>query len=55
MENLTASIFIHLTPEDKGYLQILSQQADCRPEQLARYFIRKMIHEKLSGAPTKGA
>lgn len=55
MQDLTASLFLHMAPEDLGHLKILAEQADCKPQQLARYFIRKAIHEKLTGAPAKGA
>jgi hypothetical protein len=51
--NLTAPILIKLTQEDSDYLTMFSIQADCTPGQLARYVIRKFIHEKLKEAPAQ--
>ena len=49
--NLTAPILIKLTKEDAALLNDLAEKADCTPGQLARYFIRKAIHDLQEKAP----
>ena len=49
--NLTAPILIKLTKEDADLLTSFATQAECTPGQLARYWIRVKIHEKLKEAP----
>jgi hypothetical protein len=49
--NLTAPILIKLTKTDADILNSLAEKSDCTPGQLARYFIRKAIHEKIKEAP----
>jgi hypothetical protein len=47
MKNLSEVIPVRLTKEDFDLLHTISEDIDIKPGQLARYAIRKMLHEKL--------
>jgi hypothetical protein len=51
MNKLTQTFPVRLTEEDFAHLHNLAKESDIKPGQLARYAIRRMIHEKLKESP----
>lgn len=50
-EPLPVKFVTRLTETDDALLQTFAEQIGCTPAQLARYAIRKFLHEKLKEAP----
>ena len=47
MKNLSQVLPVRLTKDDFDLLHTISEDIDIKPSKLARYEIRKMLHEKL--------
>lgn len=51
MNRLSQTFPVRLTEEDYNLLHSIAEKAEIKPGQLARYAIRKMLHEKLKELP----
>jgi hypothetical protein len=52
-EKLTIPLLVRLMPGDQAHLEELAKISECTVPQLARYYIRKAIHEQLKTLPPK--